>query len=480
MTTTTSLWSKSKPSLEPKPEQVRGMKLIVQNGGVRLFLKPGKGKTSTVLKAFEVLKRLGLVDVLLVLAPLRVVTTSWPSELNKWEDFRHLRYVTIHGGKTERLKAMKTDAEVYLMNIEGLLTSEWKLGPQKRGYPLNEVALSFLRGKKVMLAVDESTKFKNTQCSRFKTLKKYLKYFARRLVMTGTPKPNLLEDLFGQCYITDMGEDLGEFITHFRTNYMALDFDGKYIPQVTGVERVAEAISATTLQLEDDEAIPCQYVDIWVPFPEELKVAYKELEKKFIAEIAGKIVMAPNAGVLFGKLRQLVQGAFVDDEEDAGYRVVHDVKLDALENLLEELNGEPAFCLYQYNSDWARINTRLGRAVPRIGGGISAAQGAAWCQAFSAGGMPLLLGQPQSVAHGVDGLQANCNNVIWFANDPSWENTFQANRRVARQGTKAEQVFIYRIMLECPFEHALLAIVDGKENSEEHFLTILRNYLVVN
>ncbi len=374
---------------------------------------------------------------------------------------------------------MKEDVDVYLMNIEGLLSTEWRLGEQKRGYPLNEVALSFLRGKRVMLAVDESSKFKNPQSSRFKTLKKYLKYMPRRVVMTGTPKPNLLEDLFAQCYITDMGEDLGEFITHFRTEYMALDFDGKYIPQSTAVERIAEKIAPTTLQLEDTEAIPCQYVDVWVPFPEALRESYKKLEKDFIAEIAGKTVMAPNAGVLFGKLRQLVQGAFVDAEEDLDYRVAHDTKLDALENLLEELNGEPAFCLYQYHSDYKRINERLGYTVPRVGGGISPKQGAAWCQAFGAGGMPLLLGQPQSVAHGVDGLQNNCNNVIWFANDPSWENTFQANRRVARQGTKAEQVFIYRIMLECPFEHALLAIVDGKEDSEENFLATLRKYLVV-
>lgn len=374
---------------------------------------------------------------------------------------------------------MKQDSDIYLMNIEGLLTTEWRLGPQKRGYPLNEVALSFLRGKRVMLAVDESTKFKNYDSTRFKTLKKYLKYFVRRLVMTGTPKPDKLEDLFSQCYITDMGEDLGEFVTHFRNEYMALDFNGKYIPQTTGLERVAEKIAPTTLQLEDDEAIPCQYVDIWVPFPEELKESYKKLSKDFIAMIAGKTVMAPNAGVLFGKLRQLVQGAFVDDEEDNGYRVAHDTKLDALENLIEELNGEPAFCLYQYHHDYKRINERLGYTVPRVGGGVSAAQGAAYCQAFGAGGMPLLLGQPQSVAHGVDGLQNNCNNVIWFANDPSWENTFQANRRVARQGTKADQVFIYRIMLDCPFEHALLAIVDGKEQSEENFLTTLRKYLVV-
>lgn len=445
-----------------------------------MFLKPGKGKTAIVLKAFEILKRLDMVDCLLVLAPLRVVTTSWPDQLEYWEDFKNLTYALIHGGKTERLRIMaKKDIDVYLMNVEGLLTTEWRLGPQKRGYPANEVALEFLRGRRVMLAVDESTRFKNPQSSRFKTLKKYLKYFCRRLVMTGTPKPNLLEDLFGQCYITDMGEDLGEFITHFRQEYLALDHDGKYIPQLTAVDRIAAKIAPTTLELEDDEAIPCQYVDIWVPFPEELKEAYKKLSRDLIALIADKVVMAPNAGVLFGKLRQLVQGAFVDEEEDNDYRVVHSAKLDALENLLIELNGEPAFCLYQYHHDYKRINERLGYDVPRVGGGISATMGRAYCQAFSAGGVPLLLGQPQSVALGVDGLQRNCNNVIWFANDPSWENTFQANRRVAREGTKSEQVFIYRIMLDCPFERALLAIVDGKQKSETEFLETLRKYLVV-
>jgi hypothetical protein len=473
-----SQWKRSRQKLVPRSEQIRGMELIVKNGGTRLFLHPGKGKTAIVLKAFSVLKKLDMVDCLLVLAPLRVITTSWPQQLDFWEDFEHLTFRTIHGGKTERLAAMASKADVYLMNVEGLLTSEWKLGPETRGRPCNNVALAFLQGKRVMLAVDESTKFKNSQSGRFKTLKKYLKYFCRRIVMTGTPKPNLLEDLFAQCYITDMGEDLGEYITHFRNNYMALDFDGKYIPQLTGEDRVAEKIAPTTLQLEDTEAIPTQEINVWVPMPEAAKEMYKKLAKDFIVEIEGQTVMAPNAGVLFGKLRQFCQGAIWTNPDAEELVEVHEAKLDALENLLEELNGSPAFCLYPYRHDVSRISKRLGRAVPHIGSGVSAAVGAAHCAAFGMGAIPLLLGQPQSVAHGVDGLQHSCNNVIWFGLDPSWENTYQANRRIARSGTKADQVFIYRIMMECPLEHALLEIVSGKQQSEENFLAILRKYLV--
>lgn len=475
--TTESHWKRSRRKLEPRPEQVRGMKLVLENQGARLFLHPGKGKTSIVLKAFSVLKRLDMVDALLVIAPLRVVTTSWPSELAKWEDFEHLTYTTIHGGKTERIAAMRSKKDVYLMNVEGLLTSEWKLGPKERGYPCSQEALKFLEGKRVMLAVDESTRFKNYDTARFKTIKKYLPYFNRVVIMTGTPQPKSMENLFSQCYLTDMGDDLGKFITHFRQHFMALDYDGKWIPQATGFDRVAQKIAPTTLQLRDEEGIPTETIDIWLPMSPELKKPYEEMRKEFITSIQGRTIISPNSGVLFGRLRQLAQGALIDPQDPGAWLDVSGAKLDALEGILEELDGSPLFALYAYRHDFARIEARLGRPVPRIGGGISAVQGAAYAASFGAGSVPLLLGHPQSVALGVDGLQESCNNILWFANDPSWENTYQANRRIARHGTKAEKVFIYRVMTECSVERAILEIVQGNQKSEEQFCEILRGHL---
>lgn len=464
---------KSKPKWPARSEQLRGCKLIMQ-GGARLFLPPGKGKTSTVLKSFKVLKKLGFVDALLVLAPLRVVTTSWPQDIEKWEDFDDLTHTLIHGGKDGRLSAMRKDVDVYLMNVEGLLTSEWKLG---RGNSLNPVALKFLKGKRFMLAVDESTKFKNSQSSRFKTLKRYLPHMDRVVVMTGTPKPNTLEDLFSQCYLTDQGDDLGQFITHFRNEYMELGYDGQWHPQKTAMARVAEKIAPTTLQLEDSEAMPLEVIDYWLPMPECIKEQYEELKKEFITQIQDKTVLAPNEGVLLLRLRQMAQGAiWIAGETD--YTELHEAKQDALEGILEELNGDPLFCMYQFRHDYMRLEKRLGHTVPRIGSGVSAQQGAAWCRAFGAGHMPLLLGHPQSVAHGVDGLQNNCNNVLWLGLDWSWENYYQANRRVARHGSKADKVFIRRIMIDCPTERAMLASVEGKKTREAEFLQILRSHLL--
>ena len=466
-------WMTEKPKWQPRPEQVRGIELMVQDG-TRLFLPPGKGKTSTVLKAFSILKDAGLVDALLVLAPLRVVATSWPQDLARWADFDGLTHVLIHGGKTARIAAMESQADVYLMNVEGLLTSEWKLG---KGNALNPAAKKFLAGKRVMLAVDESTTFKNSQSSRFKTLRRYLPMLERVVIMTGTPKPGKVEDLFSQCYLTDGGRDLGQFVTHFRNEYMQLGYDGQWHEQPTAFKRVAERIASTTLQLKDDEVVPLETVDLWVPMPPEMKRPYDELSQEFITFLeSGEKLLAKNAGSLLIKLRQLCQGALWVSEDQCVD--VHGAKLDVLENLLAELGGEPLFALYAFRHDLTRINGRLGREVPYVGGGVSAQQGAAWCRQFGAGQLPLLLGHPQSVAHGVDGLQNNCSKICWFGLPGwSWEQYYQANRRIQRHGTKADSVTVYRILIDCSIERAILATIEGKAASEAQFLGILREHL---
>ena len=441
-----------------------------------------------MLKAYDILKKLGYVDCMLVIAPLRVITTSWPQQLEYWRDFGHLTYTIVHGGPDARKAAMEEDVDVYLMNVEGLICSEWgpillNPGSKRPRYGPNPIALEWLQEKNVMLVVDESTKFKNNQSLRSQSLKCYLPHFERRGIMTGTPRPGLLEDLFFQCYITDMGEDLGEYITHFRRRYMMRSEDGYgYVEQEGASARVAEAIAATTLQLEPTEVVPIQDIPLWFKIPNQIYQQYRQLEREFIIRLGDATIMAPNSAILFGKLRQFAQGAIYDTlangaSDEKRFVKVHDVKLDLLENLLEELNGEPAFCLYGYGHDVLRIEERLGRSLPRIGGGISLAQGAAWCRQFATGELPLLLGHPQSAAHGIDGLQQSCNNIIWFANDPSWENTYQANLRIARSGQKGEQVYIYHPMMDCSIERAVLKYVTGKQQGEEKFLNLLREEL---
>lgn len=473
-----------KPKFIPRPLQMKGMLLGVKNGGFRLFLKPGRGKTAVVLKVFDVLKKKDLVDVLLVIAPLRVITTSWPHQIGYWQDFDHLTYTTIHGGKDARREAMDEDVDVYLMNLEGLIGTEFgpiltNPGSKRPRYAPNPIALEWFKDKRVMLAVDESTKFKDPNALRSQSLKCYLPYTERRCIMTGTPRPGKLENLFFQCYITDLGADLGHFITHFRRSYMCPDASGYgYVELPGAAERVAQKIAPTTLLSdEDDEDMPIMEVPVWVPMPPGLRAQYNELKREFLLELGDATVMAPNSGVLWGKLRQFAQGAIYRPDMEHDWVTLHEAKLDALENILEELDGEPAFCLYAYGHDYSRINDRMGYDVPRVGGGVSVTQGRVHCQMFGAGHLPLMLGHPASVALGVDGLQNNCSNVIWFANDPSWEANYQANLRIARSGNKADKVTVYRIMMDCCVERTILEKCKTKEMAESDFIHLLRNSL---
>jgi len=462
------------------------MALGVTQAGFRLFLKPGRGKTAVALKVYDILYRADKVDCMLVIAPLRVVTTSWPQQIAYWQDFDHLTHTLIHGGKRERRAAMEEDVDVYLMNMEGMIGSEFgpvllNPGMKRPRYGPNPYALEWFKGRRVFLVIDESTKWKDPNALRCQALKTYLPYIPRRVVMTGTPKPKSIENLFFQCFITDNGKDLGTFITHFRHNYMMRDPDGMGFLALPGaMERVAAKIAPTTVVSEGNDDMPIMEVPVWLPMPPELRAQYNELKREFLLVLEDATVMAPNAGVLWGKLRQFAQGAIVDTiKGDGSYLHIHDLKLDALEGILAELDGEPAFCIYAYRHDFERINERLGYTVPRVGGGISSTQGAAFCRLFGAGQIELVLGHPQSVALGVDGLQNNCCNVIWFGGDPSWEATYQSHLRIARPGSKAESVTSYRIMLDCSVERAILETCKGAELSESEFLTILRNIISV-
>lgn len=471
-----------KPLFEPRPLQIKSLSLMMKNGGTRLFLKPGRGKTAVVLKAFDILKKKGLVDCLLVIAPLRVVVTSWPQEMERWVDFEHLTRALVHGGKDARREALESDVDVYLMNQEGLIGSEFKptvVDPTKKRkqYIPNPYGLAWFKDRRVMLVVDESTKFKDGQALRSISLKQYLPYTARRCILTGTPRPGKLENLWFQAYITDQGKDLGSFITHFRGKYMYPSSTGFGYDERPGASlQVAEKMAPTTVVSEGDDDMATLEVPIWVPMPDELRTQYNTLKQQFLLALGNSTVMAPNAGVLWGKLRQFAQGAIMDTESGikGKWLHLHDGKLDALEGILAELDGEPAFVMYAYRHDFERINARLEYEVPRIGGGVSLTQGKAYCQLFSSGQMPVLLGHPSSVALGVDGLQNNCSNVIWFGNTPSWEQTYQANLRIARHGSKAESVTIYRIMLDCSVERSILESCTEKELSEAAFLDLLR------
>lgn len=320
---------------KPHDYQKKAIKFLLERPCGGLFLDPGLGKTSITLGAIKVLQSKGLNKRTLVIAPLRVAHGVWPVEVEKWSDFGNLRVVVLHGPKKEQ--ALKQDADIYVINPEGL------------GWLMSNKRFATLRPD--LLVVDESSKFKHSKTSRFKMLKTVLPKFARRWILTGTPASNGLLDLFGQAYIMDLGKSLGQYITHYRAKYFTpLDQMGfKWVPQQGAEELIYEALRPFVLRLaaEDYLELP-QLIEniIKVELPAKAMRVYKDLEDDMLSVLDDQsIVMAPSVAAAAIKCRQVANGGLYrspPDVEDGSpprksneWVVVHDEKIEALRDLVD-------------------------------------------------------------------------------------------------------------------------------------------------
>lgn len=452
----------------PHEYQIRGIKILISQGSAGLFLDPGLGKTSISLGAFKILKSRGFVKKMLIVAPLRPCYKVWPDEIKKWADFEGLTYTILHGKDKE--KNLQKDVDIYIINPEGL---SWLFLPAK------------IRPSFDILCIDESSKFKNSQTQRFKLIKPLLASFSRRWILTGTPIPNGLEDLFGQIYILDHGAALGRFVTHFRREYFYQTGYGgyTYVQKPGAFDQVIEKVRPLILQLsaEDHLKMPeLVFQDIMVELPSDAMKVYKQVEDAFFVELESSKIVAGNAAVAGGKCRQISNGAVYAARQDAEhpfigsknpYTEIHDAKLDAMEDLMEELGGKPVLVLYEYDHDRERICARF-PAARVLGSGTSTKQLEEIVSEFNAGNIQILLGHPASMGHGLN-LQESCHHVIWFGITWNLEFYKQAIARVYRQGQKSGSVFVYHLVGQNTLDERVVKVLTAKDKTEKSFLTAL-------
>lgn len=429
---------------------------MLSQGAVGLFLDPGLGKTSICLGALSVLRNHKYFKRALIVAPLRPMYSTWPAEVFKWEDFNDFTYVILHG--SEKAARLREDVELYFINPEGL---KWLM--EQPNLPDWDT-----------LIVDESTKFKDTRTQRFKALKTNLHKFRRRWILTGTPVPNGLMDLFGQIYILDRGRALGKYVTHYKNEFFMQTGWSKWnwIPQPGAFERVVETISPLILQLSAEDYLKMPeltYHEIEVELPENAAATYRSVEQDFVAMLSESPVVAANAAAAGTKCRQIANGAvYVGEGDDRMWIPVHDAKLDALEDLLEELNGHPVLLLYEFRHDRERILNRFPSAIDLRSGDI-----AGIIDRFNRGDIPLLMGHPASMGHGLN-LQGSCHHVIWFGITWNLEYYDQAIARVYRQGQQSEHVYIYHIMAKDTLDGKVLRVLNKKDKTQQDLLSALR------
>lgn len=429
----------------PKPYQERALGMMMEQAAVGLFLDPGLGKTSTCLAAFSLLKELGLVNRMLIVAPLRVCYSVWPREIEKWTEFSHLRVSIIHGTPAQREKAIDCEADVYLINFEGV------------AWLLDDTTRRFERVGADVLCVDESSKFKSPSSQRFKALKSRVSAFKRRWILTGTPTPNGIMDLFSQIFILDGGRALGRYITHFRNKWFYQTGFGGYTwePRPGAYDDIVERVRPLSLRLsaEDNLDLPELRVgggwDIYVDLPRSAMDLYRTVESDFITTLGGTTIVAMNAAAAGTKVRQIANGAVYTTDLDENlvpissgkWEEVHSEKISAIESLVEELGGAPLLVFYEFDHDRQRLQDKFDWPCLT---GLSPEKGDRLLADFNAGRIPVLLAHPQSAGHGLN-IQEFCHHVCWFGLTWNLENYQQAIARVHRQGQK-NIVTVYRII----------------------------------
>jgi len=415
------------------------IKHVIENPFCGLFIDMGLGKTICALTAIEYLIYQDLsVNTVLIVGPKRVVSSTWPDEAKKWKHLQHLRLSPIVGSEKKRLAAMRAKADVYLISRDNLT---WLIG-QFGGsmLPYN------------WLVIDESSSFKNPKSQRSIALKAVQPCFDRVTIMTGTPAPNGLLDLWFQIWLLDRGQRLGAFITHYKDRFFSRVCPpgsqfGKYIPSDDSQTRIHNQIKDIVISMDKKDYLdlePIRYIDVPVYLSDAVMAKYKKFERDRVMEIIEAEDLLPKklsvatAAALSGKLLQFAGGAIYD--EDKNVHPMHGEKLEALEELVESANGSPVMIAYNFKHELDRIMYTLKAYKPVH---FKTDQ---HIKDWNAGRIPVLVMHPASGGHGLN-LQHGGHLQIWYGLCWPLELYLQWNERLARPGQK-EQVRIYRIIVK--------------------------------
>lgn len=391
-------------------------------------------------------------EKVLVIAPLRVAEDTWSRESAKWDHLQNLRISKILGTPIQRRKALASDADIYVINRENVVWLTEELEKTRQEWFFDVVV------------IDELSSFKNPQAKRFKALRKYITRSKRVIGLTGTPAPNGLLDLWSQVYLLDSGERLGKTITGYRDRYFLPDKRNQmmifsYKPKPEAEKAINEMISDICISMKAED---------WLSLPEKMDIIhpvkltdkemrdYEKFEREQYIEFLQGEVTALTSAALTGKLLQYSNGAMYLPE--GGYAVIHERKLDALEDVVEAANGNPVLCFYEFRHDLERIMERFPDA--RI------LKNAKDIEAWNKGEIPLLLAHPAGAGHGLN-LQDGGNIIVWFGLNWSLELYQQAVARLYRQGQTKSVMNIHLVTEGTRDELALKSLQNKKEVQDE-------------
>lgn len=425
--------------------QIQAIDFLKANAMAGLFLEMGLGKTASCL--YSLLEKPRPV---VVFGPIRVVEMVWRQEALKWEETKHLTFSLVRGTKAQRQAALEAPADIYLGNpelLEEVLTSkDWSGG---------------------VLIIDEASMFKNPSTKRFKILRKHLRTFAHRIILTGTPTPNSLMDIWSQIFILDLGQRLETAFYRFKSRYFRqVDYMGfKFEPVEGAVKRVTKLISDIVIRIEAKGNLPAREVlDNLVQFslPSGATKIYEEMEKHALIVLSDENVSAANAAAVLMKLRQIASGFVYNDEGATEF--VHDEKIKATAEILDQ-TGSPVIVVYNFQHELAALR----KAFPD---GVTLDD---WDQdQWDAGKIPLLFLHPASGGHGLN-LQYGSHTMIIFSGSFSYDQMAQTKARIDRQGQEFPVVFHFLEAIDT-VDELVRSVLETKATTQATVLSLVKEY----
>lgn len=453
-------------SYTPRPYQRDIIAHIIAHPRCALYVSMGMGKTSSTLAALEYLKLIGEPVHALVLAPLRVASSTWPDEIAKW-DFA-LTVSAVVGTVAQRQKALSTPADVHCTNYENL---PWLIKELAGEWPYT------------IIIADESTRLKSFRLggggsSRAKALSKVAWKSHRMIELTGTPAPNGLLDLWGQVWFLDRGERLGRSFGVYTSIYFtprrvgASAFAVTYEPCSWAQSAIQTKLADLALSLNAADYFPAgEPISVPVPveLPPEARRIYDDLQRMMYAELEdGEGVDAVNAAARTVKCLQVASGAVY--REDGSWSVLHDAKIDALASIVEEASGAPVLVAYHWRADLERLK----KAFPK---GRELDKNPKTIKDWNAGKIPVLFAHPASAGHGLN-LQDGGNILVFFSH---WWDLEQYQQIVERIGpTRQAQaghprpVYLYHIIAKGTVDELVMERRESKREVQDILLDALK------
>ena len=446
---------------EPYEYQEYATNFIFEHPIAAVLLDMGLGKSVITLTAIEKLMHDTFeISKVLVIAPLRVATNTWPSEIRKWDHLHDLAYSVAVGTEAERKAALMAKADIYIINRENV---QWLI--EKSGIPFDFD----------MMVIDELSSFKSNQAKRFKCLIKVRPRVKRIVGLTGTPSSNGLMDLWAEFRLLDMGQRLGRYIGQYRRTYFMPDKRNgdiiySYKPLPGAEEAIYKKIGDITISMRSKDYLKmpkCVINEVPVRMAPHQAELYERLKQEMIISMKGKEIDAANAAALSGKLLQMANGAVYDDMGEPLF--IHDEKLNALEDLIEGANGKPVLIAYWYKHDLERIKARFSVREIKTDKDI-----ADW----NAGNIAIAVIHPASAGHGLN-LQSGGSTLIWFSLTWSLELYQQTNARLWRQG-QTDTVVIHHIITKDTIDEDVMAALRKKERMQSSLINAVKARLEVN